>query len=130
VLCAPRIPHIDGRGANLDPRVLSISSPTGNTVISGQLTSQPEERKTADGRVMATASIKARKGRESVEHWRVIAYSSTARAALLRLGVNEDLSVQGSGTASAQRISGDVVLVHTIFAEHVLPLRSTGGQDV
>jgi hypothetical protein len=98
-------------------------------LISGQLTSQPEERKTADGRTMVTASIKARKGRENVEGWRIVAYSPAARSALLRLGVNEHLSVQGVGSVSAQRISGDVVLTHTVFAEHVLPLRQGGLSD-
>ena len=98
-------------------------------LISGQLASQPELKKTSDGRTMVTASIKARKGRENVEHWRVVAYSGHARAALLRLNAGEFASVQGVGSVAAQRISGDVVLIHTVFAECVLPLRSEGGDD-
>jgi hypothetical protein len=93
-------------------------------LISGQITSQPEERKTADGRMTVSCSIKARKGRENVETWRIVAYSGPARAALLRLNVGEFASVQGVGSVAAQRISGDVVLVHTVFAEHVIALRS------
>lgn len=96
-------------------------------LISGQLASQPEIKKTADGRTMAVASIKARKGRENVEHWKVIAYSPAARSALMRLSRNEHLSVQGVGSVAAQRISGDVVLVHSVFAEHVLALRAEEG---
>jgi hypothetical protein len=92
-------------------------------LISGQITTQPEEKKTADGRIMVSCSIKARKGRENVETWRVIAYGGQARAALLRLRTAEYVSVQGVGSVATQRISGDVVLIHTVFAENVLPLR-------
>jgi hypothetical protein len=64
-------------------------------LVSGQLTSQPEECRTAGGRTMVAPSIKARKGRENVEHWRVIAYSVTARAALLRLHVGAFAAAEG-----------------------------------
>jgi hypothetical protein len=78
---------------------------------------------------MVAASLKARVGREKVEYWRIVAYSPASRSALLRLRVNEHLCVQGVGSVSAQRINGDVVLVHTAFAEHVLPLRAGEALD-
>jgi hypothetical protein len=56
-------------------------------------------------------------------------YSGPARTALLRLNVGEFASVQGVGSVAAQRISGDVVLLYTLFAEHVMALRAEEDDD-
>jgi hypothetical protein len=99
------------------------------TLIAGQLTGTPEEKKTRDGRTMVSTLIKARVGRENVEHWKVIAYSPAARNQLLNLKMGEFLCVQGVGHVTPQRIDGDVVLMRSIFAEAVLPLRTRGEPD-
>ena len=99
------------------------------TLVAGQLTSAPEERKTKDGRTMVQATVKARIGRDGVQHVRLIAYSPAARNALLGFKLGEFVSAQGVPNVTAQRVSGDIVLTHTLFPEVVIGLRPNGGLD-
>jgi hypothetical protein len=99
------------------------------TLLAGQLTTSPEQRKTKDGRTMVSASLKARLGRENVEGWQVIAYNHVAQQALLRLRAGEFLSLQGVPNIRTARVGGEPVLQRVLFIETVMALRTDGGDN-
>jgi hypothetical protein len=59
------------------------------------------------------------------EFWSVLAFSDTAQAELLRLDVNEKLSVQGGLKLETYAAgNGETKISRTVFADNVLALRT------
>jgi hypothetical protein len=99
---------------------------TVHVLITGTLF-RPAERQTSKaGRVFTKATMKAASvDASNNEFWSVLAFSETAQAELLRLGVNEKLSVQGGlklETYAAQ--NGETRISRTVFADCILALRA------
>jgi hypothetical protein len=70
-------------------------------LVSGQITSQPEFKKSADGRSQVLTSVRARLGRDNSDGWQIIAHDPAPRSALLRLQNGEHCSIQGADTDEA-----------------------------
>lgn len=99
---------------------------TVHILVTGSLF-RPAERQTSKaGRVFTKATMKAASVDPSNnEFWSILAFSDTAQAELLRLGVNEKLSVQGSLKIETYDASnGEIKISRTVFADNVLALRA------
>jgi hypothetical protein len=60
---------------------------------------------------------------EAAQFWRVLAFSDTAQAELLRLDDGDALAVQGGSRAEAYSKDGELRVGLTVIADAVLPLR-------
>jgi single-stranded DNA-binding protein len=65
-----------------------------HVLVTGALFKAPEQRTSKAGKPFVTATIKAKDG-DSAQWWRVIAFSESAQAELMRLTDGDALSVQG-----------------------------------
>lgn len=63
-------------------------------LLSGQLFRAPEQRVSKAGKPFVTATIRVKEG-EAAQWWKVLAFSESASAELMRLADNDALSVQG-----------------------------------
>jgi hypothetical protein len=88
---------------------------------------KPAEEKTSSktGRTFVSAVIKV--GGENVdgEFWACLVFSESVQGELLRLGVGDAVSAQGSAKIELyQKDGGEVRISRTIFANAILPLRA------
>jgi hypothetical protein len=98
-------------------------------LIGGQITTQPEFKKSAGGRAQVMTSVKARLGRDSTDGWQILAHDPAPRNALLGLKVGEHVAIQGVPTIRIAKVQGEAVAQKILHAQHVTPLRSAGGDD-
>jgi hypothetical protein len=99
-------------------------------LIAGDLVGDPEPRPTADGRTIAVATVKARVGKNLVEHWQIQAHKREIQLALMRLKAGDFVAIQGVPNARTVTVGGKPVIQHILFAETVTPLKPEGGDDV
>jgi single-stranded DNA-binding protein len=92
-------------------------------IVIGSLFKQPESRTSKDGKVFATATIKVRDG-NAMQFVRLVAFSETAQAELLRLKDGDSVSAQGVLKAEIYTPTGGEPRVSlSLVAEQVLALR-------
>jgi single-stranded DNA-binding protein len=92
-------------------------------LISGSLFRNPERKKSKAGKDYVTATVKAAAGNES-EFWRLIVFSESAQAELMRLADGDKLSAQGSLKVELYRANdGSEKLSRTLMADGILALR-------
>jgi single-stranded DNA-binding protein len=93
-------------------------------LVSGALFKAPQQRISKAGKPFVTATIRANNG-EVTQWWKVIAFSDSARAELMRLSDGDGLSVQGCMKTETYTLkdSFEPRLSFSVTADHVLPLR-------
>jgi single-stranded DNA-binding protein len=93
-----------------------------HVLISGTLFREAEQRTSKAGKPFATATVKAKDG-ETAQWWKVLAFSETVQAELMRLTDGDALSVQGVLKAELYEKDGATKLSLSVVADHVLALR-------
>ena len=99
---------------------------TVHVLITGSLFRAAEQKTSASGKRYTVATMKAASvDASNSEFWSVLAFSDTAQTELLRLGINEKLSVQGGlKVESYTANNGETRISRTVFADQVLALRA------
>lgn len=100
---------------------------TAHVLISGTLFRAPEQRTSKAGKAFVTATIRAKDG-EGSQFWRVIVFSESAGAELLRLGDGDAVSVQGALRVETYEKDGATKISLTCIADSVLALRQSPKQ--
>jgi hypothetical protein len=94
-------------------------------LVAGCLFKAPEERTSQAGRRFVSATIKVGGDSGNAEFWSLMVFSEGAQSELLRLGIGDALSAQGSAKFELyQKDGGEVRISRTIFANAILPLRA------
>jgi single-stranded DNA-binding protein len=92
-------------------------------LVTGAIFKAPESRTSKSGKPFVTATIRAKDG-EGFQFVRLVAFSETVQAELLRLHEGESLTIQGSLKAELYRPEGgEPKLSLSMVADHVLALR-------
>jgi single-stranded DNA-binding protein len=93
-------------------------------LVTGSLFRAPEQRTSKAGRPFVVTTIKAKDG-DAVQWWKVLAFSDSASAELLRLGEGDVVAVQGNFKAELYRHdeTGETKLSLSIIADHVRAMR-------
>jgi single-stranded DNA-binding protein len=92
-------------------------------LVTGALFKAPESRTSKSGKPFVTATIKI-KADDGFQFVRLVAFSETVQAELLRLHEGESLTIQGSMKAELYRPEGgEPKLSLSMVADHVLALR-------
>jgi len=95
---------------------------TAHVLISGTLFREPEQCTSKAGKPFVTATIRAKDG-DASQWWKVLAFSESVQAELMRLTDGDALSVQGALTAKTYEKDGQTKLSLSVVADHVLALR-------
>jgi single-stranded DNA-binding protein len=97
---------------------------TALALISGALFKEAETKiARASGKPFVVAKLKVAAD-NALDFWRIVAFSETAQAELLRLGEGDKLSAQGSLKLEIYSSKdGEQKLSRTLIADHVLALR-------
>jgi single-stranded DNA-binding protein len=80
-----------------------------HVLVTGALFRQPEQRTSKAGKPFVTAKIRAKDG-DSTQWWKVLAFSESAGAELLRLGDGDAVSAQGQLKAELYERDGETRL--------------------
>jgi single-stranded DNA-binding protein len=91
-------------------------------LVSGSLFRAPEQRTSKTGKPFVTATIVSKDG-ESSTFVNIVAFSDSAKEALLALGEGDALSAQGKATIGVYEKNGEHRPSLSIVAEKVLALR-------
>jgi single-stranded DNA-binding protein len=102
---------------------------TAHVLITGALFRPPESRTSKSGKQFVTATIRVKDGNPSTgsgptsQWWKVLAFSESIQAELMRLTDGDAISVQGAFKAELYDKDGEKRLSLSIVADHVLALR-------
>jgi single-stranded DNA-binding protein len=100
-----------------------------HALITGTLFRAPEQRTAKSGRQFVAATLKAKDG-EATKWWKVLAFSETARAELMRLADGDAMCVQGQlRVETYQAESGETKMSLSIIANAVLALREPAKKE-
>jgi hypothetical protein len=92
-------------------------------LISGALFRNAERKTSKAGKIYVTATVKAVAGNES-EFWRLIVFSESAQAELMRLADGDKLAAQGAMKIELYRANdGSEKLSRTLMVDGVLALK-------
>jgi single-stranded DNA-binding protein len=92
-------------------------------IVTGSLFRAPEQRTSKAGKPFVTATIRAKDG-ETTLWWKVVAFSDSAQAELMRLVDGDAVSIQGVFKAELYQPEGGEARVSlNIVADRVLALR-------
>jgi hypothetical protein len=91
-------------------------------LISGTLFRAPEQKLSKAGKPFVVATIRAKDG-EASQWWKVLVFSESACAELMRLSDGDAVSAQGALKVETYERDGAVKLSLTCMADAVLPLR-------
>jgi single-stranded DNA-binding protein len=93
-------------------------------LISGSIFKEPQQRTSQSGRSYVTTTLKAAAAdNASSDFWSVLAFGDTAGAELMRLGINERVTIQGGLKLEIFERDGQARISRTIFADHAMALR-------
>jgi single-stranded DNA-binding protein len=96
---------------------------TAYAIVTGTLFKAPEQRTSKAGKPFVAATIRAKDGEVS-QWWRIVAFSDTAQAELMRLGDGDGVAVQGALKAELyQPDGGEPKISLSLVADRVLALR-------
>jgi single-stranded DNA-binding protein len=90
-------------------------------LITGTLFRAPERRTLKAGRPFVTATIRVKDG-NNAQWWKVLAFSESIQAELMRLVGGDSISVQGTFKAELYEKDGEKRLSLSIIANNVLAL--------
>ena len=96
---------------------------TAHVLITGAIFRAPESRISKSGKPFWTATIKA-KGDDALTWWKIIVFSESAGAELLRLSDGDAVSAQGALRVETYDKDGMTKVSLTCIADAVLPLRA------
>jgi single-stranded DNA-binding protein len=96
---------------------------TAHVLVTGALFRAPEQRTSKAGKAFWTATIKA-KGDDALAWWKIIVFSESAGADLLRLSDGDAVSAQGALRVETYDKDGMTKVSLTCIADAVLPLRA------
>jgi single-stranded DNA-binding protein len=91
-------------------------------LVSGALFREPERRMSKAGKPFMTATIRTKDG-ESTQWWKLVAFSETVQAELMRLADGDAISVQGAFKVETYEKDGVTKISLSVVADHVLALR-------
>jgi hypothetical protein len=92
-------------------------------LITGTLFRTPEQRTSKTGNPFVTATLKVKDG-DGVAWWKLLVFSESAQAELMRLSDGDALSAQGAFKVEPYDKNGETRIGFTLFADRVLPLKS------
>jgi hypothetical protein len=95
-------------------------------LISGSIFKEPTQRTSASGKRYVVTTLKAAAADNATsDFWSVLAFGDTAGAELMRLGINERVTIQGSLKLEIYTAASDgkPKISRTVFADHVMALR-------
>jgi hypothetical protein len=96
-----------------------------SVLVSGSIFREPIQKTSQAGKPYTVATIKAGSGENApAEFWSVLCFSDSGQEQLLRLGLNERVSVQGSMKIELFEKDGQQRISRTIFVDSVLALRA------
>ena len=96
---------------------------TAHVLVTGALFRAPEQRTSKAGKPFVTATIKAKDG-DAAQWWKVLVFSESAGAELLRLSDGDAVSAQGALRVETYDKDGMTKVSLTCIADAVLPLRA------
>ena len=96
---------------------------TAHVLVQGTVFRAPESRISKSGKPFWTATIKA-KGDDALSWWKVVVFSESAGAEIMRLSDGDALAVQGSLKVETYDRDGATKVSLTCIADAVLPLRA------
>jgi single-stranded DNA-binding protein len=91
-------------------------------IVTGSLFRAPEQKTSKSGKTFVTATIVSKDGGEST-FINLVAFSDSAKDAILALGEGDALSAQGKASLSVYEKNGEHRPSLSIVADHVLALR-------
>ena len=91
-------------------------------LISGSLFRAPEQRIAKSGKPFWSATVRVKDG-ETSQWWKLLVFSESAQAELMRLGDGDALSAQGLFKVEPYQKDGEQRIGFTLFADRVLPLK-------
>jgi hypothetical protein len=100
---------------------------TAHVLISGTLYRSPEQKTAKSGKPYVAATIRCKNG-EASQWWKVLCFSESGCAELMRLGDGDAVSAQGALKVETYDRDGAVKLSLTCMADAVLPLRAAPKQ--
>ena len=92
-----------------------------HVLVTGTLFRPPEQRTSKAHKRFVTATIRAKDGDES-QWWKVLAFSESIQAELMRLADGDAISVQGALKAELYDKDGEKRFSLSIIADYVLAL--------
>ena len=93
-----------------------------HALITGMLFRAPEQRISRAGKPFWSATLRVKDG-DATQWWKLLVFSESAGAELMRLGDGDALSAQGVFKAEPYDKDGETRIGFTLFAEHVLALK-------
>jgi single-stranded DNA-binding protein len=95
-------------------------------LVTGVIFRPPLQKTAKTGKLFTSCTIKvAAADNASSDFWSVLAFGDTAGAELMRLGINERVTIQGSLKLELYTANdGATKISRTVFADHVLALRA------
>ena len=91
-------------------------------LVSGSIFRAPESRVSKSGKPFVTATLRCKDG-DASQWWKILAFSESACAELLRLGDGDAVSAQGQLKAELYEKDGETRLSLSVIADHVLALK-------
>ena len=95
---------------------------TAIALVTGTLFRPPEQRTSKAGKPFVTATIRVKDG-DGAQWWKVLAFSESIQAELMRLADGDAISAQGAFKAELYDKDGEKRLSLSIVANKVLALR-------
>jgi len=95
---------------------------TAHVLISGALFRAPEQRTSKAGKPFASATVRMKEG-DGFQFWRVVVFSESAQAELMRLTEGDAISAQGALRVETYERDGQTKIGFSIIADSVLALR-------
>jgi len=96
-------------------------------LISGTLFRAPEQRMSKNGRAFVVATLRVKDG-DGSQWWKVLAFSESVGAEIMRLGDGDAVSCQGQLKAETYDKDGETRLSLSVVADAVLALRAAPRQ--
>jgi single-stranded DNA-binding protein len=100
---------------------------TSYALVTGTLFRPPEQRTSKSGKAFVTATLKSKDG-ESVQWWKVVAFSESARSELMGLGDGDAVACQGPLKVETYERDGETKLSLSLVADRVLALHQPSKQ--
>jgi single-stranded DNA-binding protein len=95
-----------------------------HVIINGAIFRSPEQKISKSGKPFVVATIRAKDG-ETAQWWKVLTFSESAQAELLRLSDGDAVSAQGALRVETYERDGATKVSLTVMADQVLALRQS-----
>ncbi len=95
-----------------------------HVLVTGVMYRQAEQRTSKTGKAFVTATLRCKSEAAASEWWKVVCFSESACAELLRLSDGDSLSAQGALKLDTYEKDGSTFINRTVIADAVLALRA------